>query len=473
MNWFVRELVDPVLRRDCSGLVARGKDLRLRRRLGVRLLSAAVPSAVCRRARPAPAGVRAAGVPALSVSARRDCCVSEVSVPCVVCAAAGPSHSSQLAAGNRYLNALQTFCLIKCLLSWQIQAPLGLCFEVTRNILLRFQRFRGPSQVRCLSFEVPRMAAVSTTNPTCSTVAPPQPVDFERQNTRLFTKRIRALETVKKLTAELEAMSATDPARSETERGLRRAESAAESATSAIVEANFGLVLSYCRRFTSRSSVADSDDYKAAGSLGLMEAVRTYDPSKGKFSSWAYKPIQRAVLRSVGSTEFANMNHGDFEKRPSILEAAVSLQGPPGETDVDPPSYEEIARAASATVGQVRRVLEAPRLDSLHAPVGDADGATVGELIPDPSRGVEDTVVSKVSVEVLTDRCLPVLDERELQVVVWRHGLNGDPPKRLNKIADLLGISRETARQIERRAIAKLGHPVMLAELSPAPSVPL
>ena len=317
------------------------------------------------------------------------------------------------------------------------------------------------------------MVPVSTTNPTCSTVEPSSPVDFGRRNTRLFGRRTRALETVEKLSASLADMPETHPARSESLQELRRAERTAERATSAVVEANFGLVLSYARMFTSRSSVADSDDYKAAGALGLMEAVRTYDPSKGKFSSWAYKPIQRAVLRAVGANEFANMNHGDFEKRPSILEAAGSLQGPPGEERAGSPSYEEIARVASATVGQVKRVLEAPRLDSLHAPIGDADGATVGDLIPDHSQGVEDAVVSKVSVEVLTDTWLPVLSDRELQVVVWRHGLDGEPRKRLTAIADLLGVSRETARQIEIRAIAKLGHPVVLAGLDPAPSLPL
>ena len=54
-----------------------------------------------------------------------------------------------------------------------------------------------------------------------------------------------------------------------------------EAVTTEIVRFNIGLVRSYCRRFTSNSSRGDSADFEAAGMLGLMRAIDSFDPGPG------------------------------------------------------------------------------------------------------------------------------------------------------------------------------------------------
>ncbi|MFZ4812747.1 MAG: sigma-70 family RNA polymerase sigma factor, partial [Ilumatobacteraceae bacterium] len=72
-----------------------------------------------------------------------------------------------------------------------------------------------------------------------------------------------------------------------------------EDITAEIVRFNLGLVRSYCKRFTANSSREDSADFEAAGMLGLMRAIDSFDPDQGRFGQWAFKPIQREVLRAV------------------------------------------------------------------------------------------------------------------------------------------------------------------------------
>ncbi len=52
---------------------------------------------------------------------------------------------------------------------------------------------------------------------------------------------------------------------------------------------------------------------------------------------------------------------------------------------------------------------------------------------------------------------LATLDEREQQVIRLRFGLDdGQPPRTLDQIGKLFGLSRERVRQIEREVMAKL-----------------
>ena len=51
---------------------------------------------------------------------------------------------------------------------------------------------------------------------------------------------------------------------------------------------------------------------------------------------------------------------------------------------------------------------------------------------------------------------LNVLDEREKTIIKHRFGLDGEEPKTLTEVGELLGISRERVRQIEQRALKKL-----------------
>jgi RNA polymerase sigma factor (sigma-70 family) len=232
-----------------------------------------------------------------------------------------------------------------------------------------------------------------------------------------------------------------------------------DDVTAEIVKFNLGLVRSYCKRFTSNSTREDSADFEAAGLLGLMRAIDSFDPSQGRFGQWAFKPIQREVLRAVRDADPPTVNLGDFERRPEILRAFRHLQG---DDTTYTPSYAEVATMVGATVDQVRRVIAPPRMESVDQLAGDSTDSTVGDTIETPTPGPESVVVSSMMLSALRTYGLAALDPRELFVIARRFGLDGEPPEKLAGIGETLGLSREAIRQIEAKAIAKIQHPMVL-----------
>ncbi|MFF5259915.1 sigma-70 family RNA polymerase sigma factor [Actinomadura viridis] len=274
---------------------------------------------------------------------------------------------------------------------------------------------------------------------------------FRTRNDDLFVRRRELQVRLAALRAEVDAGTADAGA----ELALRRAEREFEDLTHEIVIVNYGLVRRYASMFTSKSS-EHREDFESAGKVGLMWAISSYDPARGPFSSWAFKPIQREVLRAVRDADHPNLNLGDFEKRPVILEAERAFledAGPDAPTD-----HADIARRADVTEAQVRRVLDPPGLDSLQAPPkGQGEGVVPWEeRLADPSRALEDEVLLRLSLRAVTDRGLPSLDAREQYVLTRRFGLDGEPEQSLRGIGEQLGLSREGVRQIQQKALAKL-----------------
>jgi RNA polymerase sigma factor (sigma-70 family) len=271
-------------------------------------------------------------------------------------------------------------------------------------------------------------------------------------NKRMFIERAQ-------LKKEIEALEASSD-RIEQRSAVRKRRQY-QDITMKIVESNYGLLRKYVRLFTGSASREDAKDFEAAGRLGLMRAIDNYDPYRGSFAQWAFKPIQREVLRAVHSADHNNMNPGDFERRPEILRALKKLQG---ENEDVKPTEAQVAAEAGVTIEQVKRVLYAPRMDSLYTPVGDSEG-TLGDMVEDKGAGVEDAVLNSIGVEALTNYGLSALDPREYFVLSRRLGLDCEPEQRLSAIGEMLKLSREAVRQIESKAIAKMSHPVLLRQL--------
>lgn len=276
---------------------------------------------------------------------------------------------------------------------------------------------------------------------------------FQDGNAQLFERRAA-------LSRELAAV-ADDPVASS--RHLRLLRRQFDNVTAQIVEFNMGLVRSYARRFCGAATRDQRNEFESAGVLGLMRAIDSYDPSCGAFGQWAFKPIQREILRAVRDSDHPNLNHSDFEKRPTILRAYRQLQGV---DEAYQPSDEEVAAVAGVTVAQVRRVLAPPRLSSIHQSMGDEDSDDVADMLPSDEVGSESHVISKLALVALEQFGLGALDARELYVIVRRFGLDGEPAEKLAEIGESLALSREAIRQIESKALAKLQHPIVLRKLS-------
>jgi RNA polymerase sigma factor (sigma-70 family) len=277
------------------------------------------------------------------------------------------------------------------------------------------------------------------------------PDDFVDGNSALFQRRRELQQQLAELDEEIAG-----------QRVAYRLRRSIEDVTAEIVRFNLGLVRSYCKRFTANSTRDDSADFEAAGLLGLMRAIDSFDPEQGRFGQWAFKPIQREVLRAVRDADHPNVNLGDFERRPEILRAFRHLQG---EDDRYNPTHSEVATVVGATVDQVRRVLVPPKLESVDQAASEQNDVTLGDTIESTTPGPETVVVSSMMLSALRTHGLAALDPRELFVIVRRFGLDGEPPEKLAGIGETLGLSREAVRQIEAKAVAKIQHPMVLRKI--------
>lgn len=285
-------------------------------------------------------------------------------------------------------------------------------------------------------------------------------LSFRDRNTELFEQRNDVKTELADLDGQCELNGGPTAAQKRRLRMLRRR---LDDITSEIMSYNMGLVRSYTRRFTSTASADDRREFESAGTLGLMRAVDSYDPESGAFGQWAFKPIQREVLRAVRDVDHSNLSLGDFEKRPAILRAYRQLKSI---DEAYEPSPEEVAAAAGVPLAQAKRVLNPPAVESMQQRVGHEDDTQLGDTIESNDPGAEACVLSKITLDALEKYGLPVMDARELYVIVRRFGLDGEPIEKLADIGTALGLSREAVRQIESKALAKLQHPLILGKLA-------
>jgi RNA polymerase primary sigma factor len=219
---------------------------------------------------------------------------------------------------------------------------------------------------------------------------------------------------------------------------------------------NLKLVVSVAKDF--RGSGFAFSDLIQEGNAGLIRAVEKFDWRRGhKFSTYAVWWIRQALIRAI-------QNHSRTIRLPShqhdaLRAYAQARQRLRLEREGEPTS-EEIAQAMGLTTAEVEELASlAPEMMSLDAEVAGRDSLRprrLEEVLSDPDApsALDDIERSRLADQAR--RGLSRLDDRERSILTWRFGLDGGEEHTLQEIGERLGLSRERARQLEARALAKL-----------------
>jgi RNA polymerase sigma-32 factor len=254
----------------------------------------------------------------------------------------------------------------------------------------------------------------------------------------------------------------------EHELALRVRDEGDQDAADRLVEANLRYVIAIGLQY--RRYGVTLGDLIAEGSVGLVTAVRKFDPHRGtRFVTYAGYWIRAFVLEAVvRSSTMIGAGSGPF--RSKLFFRLRRERARLSNVIADP--EELIATLAADFDTSPEKMTELlRRLDqreiSLDAPAYHDSDATLVEMLPGTAEP-QDVVVARQrrqsGIELRLEGALSVLDDRERLIVEKR--ILSDDTASLASLGRELGVSRERARQLEARAKKKLA--VELKDLAPA-----
>jgi len=198
------------------------------------------------------------------------------------------------------------------------------------------------------------------------------------------------------------------------------------------------------------------------GNIGLMQAVKKFEPEKGfrlaTYAMWWIKAsIQEYVMRSwslvkIGTTTAQKKLFFNLKKLKSKL--AVTSTG-----DLSPKNLKEISKTLNVKEEEVvsmNRRLSAKE-KSLNDPISDGDGAEWQDWIVDENLDQELKLSQSQELDErkeLMNSSMSILNQREKEILTARR-LSEDIST-LEDLSSKYKISRERVRQIETKAFEKL-----------------
>lgn len=250
----------------------------------------------------------------------------------------------------------------------------------------------------------------------------------------------------------------------ETERRLAIQARSSRAARDRLVLANLPLVSHVARDY--RGWRLPFEDLVHEGILGLLEAVRRFDPTRGtRFSTYAAWWIRKHILAARQRAE-APVRIPDHRRREvgRIVRAERDL----GALLHRAPRRDEISARMATTVERVERLL-AGRTTAVSLDSGrDDDPSRLSDRLADTREDLADQGMIAAESRRAVLQAFEHLPARQRYVIGRRLGIDGGPGLSLREIGDELHLSRERVRQVEAAALRTLRRRVTCA-VGPSP----
>jgi RNA polymerase primary sigma factor len=233
----------------------------------------------------------------------------------------------------------------------------------------------------------------------------------------------------------------------------RRIQAGDQVATRELVSGNLRLVISIAKRYMRQGM--DFEDLIQEGNVGLLQAVRKFNPSLGnRFSTYATWWIRQAITRALS-------NKGRTIRLPvhvtEILYKLRRAAKPYFQKLGRYPTIQELAESTGLNRDEIEHVLKSSmNILSIDEFIGGDDDETMEKFIADknlakPEDQAEDALLRGKILNLVSS-----LSDEEQLVIKPLYGLDNRPQKTAKEVALLLGIEVNDVRRIEIKSLRRL-----------------
>ena len=239
--------------------------------------------------------------------------------------------------------------------------------------------------------------------------------------------------------------------RSEEVRFARRIREGDETARQRMIESNLRLVVKIARRYNNRG--LPLLDLIEEGNLGLIHAVKKFDPERGfRFSTYATWWIRQTIERAImNQSRTVRMPIHVIKEINTCIRASRRLR----QARDSHPTAADIADYLDKDVADVERLLALHERVTIRSSNSDDERAALDSL---PARHDAEPAqcAQQERVNAILDAWVFKLSNKQRAVVEWRFGLHGYRRLTLEETGRRIGVTRERVRQIQLDALGNL-----------------
>ncbi len=234
---------------------------------------------------------------------------------------------------------------------------------------------------------------------------------------------------------------------------VRKAKEGDKTAIEKIILSNLRFVVEIASKY--RGMGVPIEDLINEGNIGLMKAIKYFDPKKGvKFLSYAIWWIRQSIMKALDErSQLIRIPSDQKTKIRKIKKAEMEYFQKYGEL----PTIEELSKITGLPKKEIEASYEIFHKElSLDRPFTESEKRTWEEMLEQKALPSPEEFYKKEYIKERIKKSLNELDKKEREIISLYFGIEDDIPRSLEEIGKIMNLSKERVRQLKERALLKL-----------------